>query len=160
MTVTQRVRTLIVSDGAPQSVRVVLVSTEDSYPEELEAYTLDLRKRLLELDVDDVVLASSPADVQGAKPGDVIAAGALVVTALPFVLSKVVRLVEKWIEHRPVRTAFLTIGEDILDLNALSSADQRRVIDGWLARQAGHRSAAAVPHMSEPVQDPGGAGGE
>lgn|GEM_PF-622984 len=131
--------------GAPQLIRVMLEGSADSDQEELDACTFELRERLLELDVEAVTLERSATAPEGAKPGEVIAVGALAVTAAPFVLRSAVRLVETWIAHRPVRTARVTIGEESLELEAVSVADQRRVIDAFLARHAAALQLAQAP---------------
>ncbi|MDX2935570.1 hypothetical protein [Streptomyces ipomoeae] len=131
--------------GGPQVIRVTLEGSADSDQEELDACTLELRERLLELDVEEVTLERSEAAPEGAKPGEVIAVGALAVTAIPFVLRSAVRLLETWIANRPVRTARVTIGEESLELEAVSATDQRRVIDAFLARHANALPPAQVP---------------
>lgn len=128
-----------------QVIRVTLEGSADSDQEELDACTLELRDRLLELDVEDVTLERSAAAPEGAKPGEVIAVGALAVTAVPLVLRSAVRLLETWITHRPVRTARVTIGEESLEVEAVSAADQRRVIDAFLARHGDAPQPAQVP---------------
>ncbi|MFJ9660377.1 hypothetical protein ACIRPR_20745 [Streptomyces griseoflavus] len=113
-------------------MRLVLAGGRDSDQEELDALALQLRERLLELDVDRVELNRSGDIPAGAKPADAIAVGALVVTAAPFVLRSAVDLVRTWIENRPVRTVSITLGEDSLEMEAVSSADQQRLIEAFL----------------------------
>ncbi|MGW4873741.1 hypothetical protein [Streptomyces chartreusis] len=139
--------------GGPQVIRVMLEGSADSDQEELDACTLELRERLLELDVEEVTAERSGAAPEGTKPGEVIAVGALVVTAIPFVLRSAVRLLEAWIANRPVRTARVTIGEESLELQALPAADQRRVIDAFLARHVN-----ALPPSQVPSSGTGGEG--
>ncbi|WP_190097901.1 hypothetical protein [Streptomyces griseoflavus] len=114
-------------------MHLVLAGGRDSDQEELDALALQLRERLLELDVDRVELNRSGDIPAGAKPADAIAVGALVVTAAPFVLRSAVDLVRTWIENRPVRTVSITLGEDSLEMEAVSSADQQRLIEAFLA---------------------------
>lgn len=116
-----------------ERMHLVLTGSRDSDQEELDELTLQLRERLLELDVDGVELNRSGDVPAGAKPVDAIAVGALAVTAAPFVLRSVLDLVRTWIENRPVRTVAITLGEDSLELEAVSSADQRRLMEAFLA---------------------------
>ncbi|WP_369265210.1 hypothetical protein [Streptomyces sp. R35] len=149
-------------DGTVQWLSLVLRGGADSDREELESYTLELRERVLELEVDGVVLERSGVAPEGAKPGEVFALGALVVTVAPFAMRSVVRLLESWIEHRPVRTVNITVGEDSLEVEAVSSADQRRLIDAFIARHASApepAAGAASQAPPGPVPDPGSAGG-
>ncbi|MET9153484.1 hypothetical protein ABZX82_19755 [Streptomyces griseoflavus] len=123
-------------------MHLVLAGGRDSDQEELDALALQLRERLLELDVDRVELNRSGDIPAGAKPADAIAVGALVVTAAPFVLRSAVDLVRTWIENRPVRTVSITLGEDSLEMEAVSSADQQRLIEAFLAAH-GHEPEPA-----------------
>ncbi|MEU1601457.1 hypothetical protein ABZ468_54665 [Streptomyces sp. NPDC005708] len=114
-------------------MNLVLTGGPDSDQDELDALTFQLRDRLLELDVDRAELHRSGAVPPGSKPGEVVAVGALVVTMAPIALRAVMRLLETWIQHRPVRTVSVTIGEDSLDVQGVSSAEQRRLIDAFIA---------------------------
>ncbi|MFE0553819.1 hypothetical protein ACFW3A_30880 [Streptomyces pilosus] len=125
-----------------QRMHLVLAGGRDSDQEELDALTLQLRERLLELDVDRVELDRSGTVPAGAKPADALAVGALVVTAAPFVLRSAVDLVRTWIETRPVRTVSITLGEDSLELEAVSPADQQRLIEAFLAAREQEREPA------------------
>lgn len=116
-----------------KQVNLVLTGAPDSDQEELDSLAVQLRSQLLELEVDRVALTRSGEAPAGAKPGDLITLGALTVTLAPFALRAVLRLAEAWIEHRPVRTVSITIGEDTLELQAVSSADQRRLIETFVA---------------------------
>ncbi|MFE6825026.1 hypothetical protein [Streptomyces sp. NPDC057690] len=143
---------------AGEPMTVVLGGSADSDLEEIETHTLELRERLLELDVEQVALRRSDTVPQGAKPGEVIALGALVVTVAPIALRSVVGLLEKWIEHRPVRTVVITLGEDSLELESVSSADQRRLIDVFVARHAPEAEPPASPAPVDPPPDPTASG--
>lgn len=119
--------------GRTERMRLVLAGGQDSDQEELDRLTAQLRERLLELDVDDVEPVRSGDVPDGAKPVDAIAVGALAVTLAPIALRSVLDLVRTWIENRPVRTVSISLGEDSLDLEAVSSADQQRIVDAFLA---------------------------
>lgn len=123
---------MAVSRGA-QRMRVVPTGQVDGDQEELDELTLQLRERLLELDVDDVEPVRSGDVPDGAEPVDAIAAGALAVTLAPVALRSVLDLVRTWIENRPVRTVALPLGEDSLEQEAVSAADQQQLIDAFLA---------------------------
>jgi hypothetical protein len=122
-----------VAVGRTERMRLVLAGGQDSDQEELDQLTAQLRERLLELDVDDVEPVRSGDVPDGAKPVDAIAVGALAVTLAPIALRSVLDLVRTWIENRPVRTVSVSLGEDSLDLEAVSSADQQRIVDAFLA---------------------------
>ncbi|WP_443049551.1 hypothetical protein [Streptomyces sp. HD] len=124
-------------------MNIVLEGRPDSDQEELDALTLLLRERLLELDVDRVELASGRTVPEGAKPGAAIAVGALAVTLAPLALRGVLSLLETWLQNRPVRRASITLGDAQLDVEAVSSAEQRRLIDAFLAAHERPPSVAA-----------------
>ncbi|MFI9757900.1 hypothetical protein ACIHFB_08155 [Streptomyces sp. NPDC051963] len=122
---------------------LVLRGRPDVDQEELDELTLRLREQImLELDVHNVELLRSDGVPEGAKPGEVIALGAMTVTVAPLVLRGVLRLLETWIQNRPVRTVSITIGEDVLEVEATSSADQRRLIDAFIHAHTGNQPAA------------------
>lgn len=105
-------------------------------PEELAHLTGQLRRRLLELEVDSVDLARSYEAPPGAKLGDALTIGALVVTAAPMVLRAVVGLVETWLSYRPLRGVTLTIDDDALELTNASRAEQRHLVQAFIDRHA------------------------
>ncbi|MER6148110.1 hypothetical protein ACWGPD_33810 [Streptomyces hirsutus] len=114
-------------------MQLVLTGVPDSDREELDELTRHLRERLLELDVDRVEPVRADHVPAGAKPADAIAVGALAVTLAPLALRSVLGLVQTWIENRPVRTVSITLGDDSLELEAVSAADQQRLIEVFLA---------------------------
>ncbi|MGI5518444.1 hypothetical protein [Streptomyces sp. CA-106131] len=117
------------SGDMTQQMSLVLTGGPGSDQEELDTLTVHLRERLLELDVERVTLRRQGTAPAGAKPGEVIAVGALTVTMAPVVLRAVLRLLETWIRNRPVRTIRVTIGEDSVEIKGVSSAGERRLID-------------------------------
>ncbi|MGR6970521.1 hypothetical protein ACU639_13075 [Streptomyces cynarae] len=119
--------------AAASSMRLVLCGAADVDQEELDELTLQLRRRLLELDLDDVRVERSGAPApEGAKPGDLIAVGALAVTLAPAVLRPTLRLVETWMQNRPVRTVKFDIDGRTLELAHASPEQQRRLVDAFL----------------------------
>ncbi|MFI8308247.1 hypothetical protein ACIF80_33525 [Streptomyces sp. NPDC085927] len=114
-------------------MQLVLTGGPDSDQEELDELTRHLRERLLELDVDRVEPVRAGHVPAGAKPVDAIAVGALAVTLAPIALRSVLGLVQTWIENRPVRTVSIALGDDSLELEAVSAADQQRLIEAFLA---------------------------
>ncbi|WAZ19549.1 hypothetical protein STRCI_000607 [Streptomyces cinnabarinus] len=117
-------------------IGIVLEGTDDCDPEELDLLTRRLRERILELDVERVELTRTAAVPEGAKPGETFALGALAVTLAPIALSQVLALVRSWIENRPVRSVSIEIGEDRLEVQAVSTADQQKLIDTFLRAHA------------------------
>jgi hypothetical protein len=135
------------SSNASRTALIELRGDTDSDLEELEALTLELRERLLELDVDGVDPVQQETVPAGTKVGGALTAGALVVAVGLPALRMVLDLLKTWIENRPVRTASVTIGENTLEIQAVSSADQRRLIDTFISA---NDSTASPPTDSAP----------
>ncbi|MEV2231867.1 hypothetical protein AB0H69_25335 [Streptomyces phaeochromogenes] len=121
------------SSNASRTALIELRGDTDSDLEELESLTLELRERLLELDVDGVDPVQQETVPAGTKVGGALTAGALIVAVGLPALRMVLDLLKTWIENRPVRTVSVTIGENALEIQAVSSADQRRLIETFIA---------------------------
>ncbi|MFC0600218.1 hypothetical protein [Streptomyces palmae] len=119
--------------AATDRIRLTVSGESDVDQEELGELTAQLRRRLLELEVDDVRTVRRDGDVpEGAKPGELIAVGALAVSLAPAVLRPVVRLVETWIQNRPVRTVKIETDGRVLELGHASPEQQQRLVDAFL----------------------------
>ncbi|MFI1618447.1 hypothetical protein ACH4VT_16060 [Streptomyces lydicus] len=118
-----------------------LAGASDTDAEELQSLAEQLRRALLELDVEDVQLARrSAAAPEGAKPGEALAVGALVVTTAPLLVRQVLQLVDTWLRNRPVRSVKVELDGASIELGHASAEDQRRLIDAFVeakTRQAG-----------------------
>lgn len=143
------------SHDTVRQLHLVLESNPDSDQEELAALTLDLHEQLLGLEVEHVELSRLGKVPAGAKPGDVIAIGGLAVTMAPFALRPVLNLLEAWLGSRPIRAATIKIGEDSLELQAVSSADQQKLIDAFVAA---HGSTLSPAVGSRPSSEPDSSG--
>ncbi|MBW4630186.1 MAG: hypothetical protein KME49_32915 [Brasilonema octagenarum HA4186-MV1] len=100
--------------------------------EELEQLTRQLRKRLLELDVESVDYLTEEKVSKGAK-GEPITT-TLIVTL--FAAGGVVTTLIKTIETCLTRDKSVTIEEkngDKLQMTGISSKEQRRIIDAWIS---------------------------
>lgn len=104
--------------------------------EELDALVAQLRRELLELDVESVERARGGPAPAGARAVDVLALGTLLVSLIDpaTVLPAVVGAVEVWLSGRRQRSVKLELDGDILEVTGLSSKDQRRLIERWLDR--------------------------
>src|SRR5687767_1468003 len=82
---------------APAVRLVVSLADESSADaEQIDAMTRQLRQRLAELDLESVELASGGAAPAGAKSGEAVALGTLLVTLLPATLPKVLEFLQSW----------------------------------------------------------------
>jgi hypothetical protein len=108
--------------------------------EERAVLALRLREDLADLDVESVRLASGGEPGPGAKSGDAVAWGTLLVGIVSSgALTALVNTVNAWVARQRGGSVRVRIGEDELVLTGASSEDQRRVIDDWLA----HRGVGA-----------------
>lgn len=112
----------------------VLPAADD--PDELAALTTRLRSELLETDVDAV----EPLDDASAPPGDAkglgtLAGWLLVRLATTAHLRELVASVRGW-AARTNRAVEITWDGDVLKVTGVTSEQQERLIDAWLARHA------------------------
>ncbi len=107
----------------------------DADDEELAQATLQLRRELLELDVEKVEIPPAGQPPAGSRAVDLAALGSLVVTvAQSQLLGPVVAAVRSWLASSPNRSIKLVLGGDVLELTGVSSNEQRRLTDEWLRR--------------------------
>ena len=118
------------------AVRVEIASAGDVAPARLEELTASLRRELSELDVESVELAPGAAPPAGAKVGEVLAVGALVVKVAQSAASvlPLVRALQEW-ASRGGRTVKLDVGGDTIELTGATREQQDRLIAAWLERQ-------------------------
>ena len=91
-----------------------------------------LRRRLLELDVDDVERAPAKA-VPGAKAGPATELAALLVTLAPSVIPAVMAEVRAWLARRRDRTLTLTLeGRSITITGGVTDEERARLIDEFV----------------------------
>jgi Effector Associated Constant Component 1 len=117
-------------------------SPEDEI-EDLQRLTLQLRQDINELDVERVEYIRSKEIPPGAKSGDIVAWGSLLVSLATSaaagsggVLPALIATVQSWLKRRQEkRSISIDIGGDKLEVSAISSEDQKRIIDTWINRQ-------------------------
>lgn len=125
------------SAGEALAVRVEIASQGDVDDARLEELTASLRRELSELDVAAVERVEDEAAPEGAKVGEVLAIGALVVKVARSAASVagVVRALQDW-AARGGRTVKLDVGGDTIEVTGASRAQQDRLIAAWIERQA------------------------
>ena len=122
------------TNAAALSVQVAVGPDGDA--DEVAQATLQLRRELLDLDVDAVEVPGAGEPPPGSRAVDMAAVGALVVNlADPQLLAAVVATVRSWLAGSSRRSIKLQLGGDALELTGVSSSEQRRLADEWLARQ-------------------------
>jgi hypothetical protein len=114
-------------------IHVAVGSDDDA--EELAEATLQLRRELLDLDVETVEVPLAGEPPPGSRAVELAALGTLVVTvAQSHLLGAVVAAVGSWLAGSQKRSIKLAIGGDVLELAGMSSDEQRRLTDEWLRR--------------------------
>ena len=125
-------------DEHPAALGVQVAVGPDCDAEEVAQATLQLRRELLDLNVDAVEVPRAGEPPPGSRAVDVAALGALVVNlADSQLLAAVVAAVRSWLAASPRRSIKLELGGDALELTGVSSREQRRLADEWLARHTG-----------------------
>jgi hypothetical protein len=115
-------------------LRVDLLLDGDGEAAELDEAARQLRRELLELDVDEVRPVVSDTPTPGTRAVDAAVLGSLAITAGREVIGGVVRALMQWIGRRANRSVKITIGEDSIELSDVSAEDQHRLIESFLAR--------------------------
>jgi len=117
------------------SVRID-IAVEEADAEAVESATARLREELRCLDVDSVEVPRGGQRPTGAKVGTELAVvGTLLLTAPDSaLLSAVVEVIKSWIGRASGRTVRLEIDGDVLDVQGLSSSQQKLLIEQWIDR--------------------------
>ncbi len=119
----------------PTRLDIRVVPDTDTDPEVVAEDARQLRRELLELDVDAVGVPGAEQAPPGSRGADAAVLGALVVTiAQSQLLPSVLDTVRTWLTASRQRSVRLELDGDVLDLAGVSSDEQRRLTDEWLRR--------------------------
>jgi hypothetical protein len=119
--------------------RLTLEIDADADPEELASLSRQLRNELLQLDFESVELPTIGPAPDGSKAIDAVAIGQLVaqLAASADALKVVVGTIKAWLRRGQVAHAIkLQMDDDVLEVTGVSSEDEKRLIDVWIARHA------------------------
>src|ERR1700712_2496005 len=124
--------------GEAGQLEAVVEAGRDYDDEELFQLTQGLRAELLELDVDAVGLGSEGEAPDGAKGLELLAIGGLVGKfALNSAgLKSVVDTTTAWLGRQGARSVKLSLDGDTLELTGVSSDEQSKLVEQWIARHA------------------------
>jgi hypothetical protein len=120
--------------GPGIALRLEIGLGPDAETAELNDAASQLRRELLELDVDNVQTPSggpAPPGTRGVAAAEI---GTLLVAAGRVAIGPVVQAIQSWIARRSSRSVKLTIDGDSIELNNASADDQRQLIESFLAR--------------------------
>lgn len=122
----------------PASLHIEVALGSDADPEEVAQAALTLRRELLDLDVRGVEVPRTGQAPPGSRAVDLAAVSALLVNiAESQLLPAVLAAVRSWLAGSSRRRIKLELGGDVLELNGVSSREQRRLADEWLGRHTG-----------------------
>ncbi|MEV4621477.1 hypothetical protein AB0J74_22550 [Asanoa sp. NPDC049573] len=114
------------------SLRIRLDVTADVDDDVLARMTGDLRDELLDLDVDAVDRPTDGDAPEGSKAGELLAAGALLVSVAPTIVEGVVNVLVSWLSRQP---SDVTIEIDGQKLSGTFSRKERAaLVATYLAR--------------------------
>jgi hypothetical protein len=121
----------------PEPVRL-LVSIEHGVnpdPESIDAETRRLVRELSELDVESVEPAPAGAAPPGAKVGDAVAIGAVLVSLLPTAVPKLIEFIQAWTLRSSGRTVKIraTAGDRTFDVEYSPATTSREELKELLA---------------------------
>lgn len=123
----------------PTELAAVLDAGPECDAEELGELTQRLRSELLELDVDAVELTADGEAPDGAKGVELLSFGGLAIQFLTLkspILRSVVDATTAWLGRQQARSVSLTLDGDTLELTGVSSDEQSRLVEQWIARHA------------------------
>lgn len=108
----------------------------DADAQELDELTAQLRRQLLEFDVESVDRVRAGEAPPGTRGLDVMVLGGLFLTLSksPELLKVVMGVVQSWVAGRQGRSAELQIASDTLKVSGISSEEQQRLIDLFVER--------------------------
>lgn len=129
---------LVPPGGAKQELTAQLDAGPNQDAEEVFELTQGLRGELLELDVDTVELGADGEAPAGSKGPELLAIGGLAIrfALQSSVLKSVVDTTVAWLGRQRARSVKLTLDGDTLELTGVSSNEQSRLVDQWIARHA------------------------
>ncbi len=117
----------------PLTLRIELDAGKQAGPEERDEVARALRRDLLELDVDAVERPVRPAP-DGARSGEAIVLGTLLVTLAPQLLTSACAVIEGWIKRRGERSVELELDGDRIVLDNVSDDERHRLLELFVAR--------------------------
>jgi membrane-associated two-gene conflict system component 1 (EACC1) len=122
--------------GPGVELRLEVGVEPDADVAELDEAAVQLRRELLELDVDAVRRLPGEAPPPGTRAAEGALLGGLVVGLGREAIGAVVRTIQAWVSRRSGRSVRVTLGGDSIELTNVSDEAQERLIESFLARHA------------------------
>jgi hypothetical protein len=122
----------------PATLGIQVGLGSDADAEEVAEAAEQLRRELLDLDVESVDVPAAGKAPPGTRGVELAALGGLLVTvAQSQLLAPVIAAIRSWLGANPQRSIKLELDGDTLELSGISSKEQRRLVDEWLQRHTG-----------------------
>jgi Effector Associated Constant Component 1 len=121
------------------AVRLEVALEPDAEATELQDAASQLRRELLELDVEKVEAAAGGPAPPGTRAVEVAEIGTLLVAAGKVAIGPIVQVIQGWIARRASRSVKLTIDGDSIELSNASAEEQRQLLQAFVARHAPDR---------------------
>ncbi|WP_086666806.1 hypothetical protein [Lentzea kentuckyensis] len=120
----------------PREIEFVVVD-EDGDPLAASEASETLLEELDRLGFDRLDRATETTEERGTRSGSVMVVGTLVgVISSPAVVRGAVEVVRSWLVRRERGSVTITCGDDKLELNAVSNAQQEALVKAFLERHA------------------------
>lgn len=110
-----------------------LDASPDGDDVERSRLTQQLRRQLLELDVEQVELVRDGRTPTGSKSAEAVTIGALLVTLAPTALTGAISLVQTWLDRHATSSIEISLPGKSITLTGGSSVDTQRLLDAFLA---------------------------
>ena len=123
---------------------------KDAEPDELDRLTRQLRRELQELEIELAELSTTGPAPEGAKSGEAVTLGALLVAVLPVALPKVVEFLQAWTLRGTNRTLKIKaqVGDRSLDVECAPGTMSRRELKALIDRVLNAPAPASTPHAA------------
>jgi len=121
-------------------LRIDIIPYENDEAEIMANLTRDIRDDFLELEIKAVDYIHKNIIPEKTKSGEIIEWGTLLLTlaASGGVITTIVTAIQSWLSRHERRSIVLEIDQDRLEITGVSSEEQKKLIDAWLARHRGY----------------------
>jgi hypothetical protein len=118
-------------------LHIQLDAGADADAMEIDELTTQLRRQLLGLDVESVDRIPAGDAPPGTRAVEVMALGGLLITLTksPELLKMVASVIQSWVASRSGRSVEVQIAGDTLKVSGVSSEEQQRLINFFVAQQ-------------------------
>jgi hypothetical protein len=122
---------------AATEIQVQIQLSDDTDTLELDELTSNLRRELLDLDVDAVERVAGEPPPPGAKAIDAVVVGALIIKlAKSGAIPAIAGALHRWLGANANRSIRIEMNGEVLEAKGISNESQDRVLAGWMESHA------------------------